>query len=258
MSSKTSKTPKISQFFTPTSKNGEMEGTKGKKRVVDSAKNGAPKKAKQQKVERGGKKKKEKSAIKRASSAYIFFSKDFRNKLKEECDKKGEVIPGVNEVAKLCGERWRKMTDEDKKPFQKLADLDKSRYHKESGKGDLPAKDSDKPKRAPTAYFIFLAEFRKKMAGVELEDGQKIPALAGEKWRSMTDKDKEPYAKKEAEEKKKYEAAMESYREKIKDAPKPEKKSKPKKREEPEEEEEDEEDDDDEDDDDDDDDDDDE
>lgn len=108
------------------------EGTKGKKRVVENAKSGSPKKAKQQKIEKGGKKqKKEKSAIKRASSAYIFFSKDFRNKLKDECDKKGEVIPKVNEVAKLCGERWKQMTDEEKKPFQKLADLDKSRYQRE-------------------------------------------------------------------------------------------------------------------------------
>ncbi|XP_031549881.1 high mobility group protein B1-like isoform X2 [Actinia tenebrosa] len=192
--------------------------------------------------------------IKRPLSAYLYFTKDFR----EERAAKGLDNSKVNEVAKCAGERWRSMSEKDKAPYELKAKADKERYQQQSGKGDLPAKDSDKPKRAPTAYFIFLAEFRKKMAGVELEDGQKIPALAGEKWRSMTDKDKEPYAKKEAEEKKKYEAAMESYREKIKDAPKPEKKSKPKKREEPEEEEEDEEDDDDEDDDDDDDDDDDE
>lgn len=53
------------------------------------------------------------------------------------------------------------------------------------------------------------------MAGEELPAGQKIPALAGEKWRSMSDKEKEPFVKKETEEKKKYEAAMEEYRKKV-------------------------------------------
>jgi hypothetical protein len=79
-------------------------------------------------------------------------------------------------------------------------------------------KDSEKPKRAPTAYFIFLADFRKEMAKSENKDekgGQKIPSLAGEKWRSMGDKEKEPFVKKEAEEKKKYEVAMEEYRKKV-------------------------------------------
>ena len=76
-------------------------------------------------------------------------------------------------------------------------------------------KESDKPKRAPTAYFIFLAEFRKQMKGKPLEGDQKIPAIAGEKWRNMNDKDKEKYKQLEAAEKEKHEQAMAEWRKKV-------------------------------------------
>ena len=84
-----------------------------------------------------------------------------------------------------------------------------------SQSGKLAKKESDKPKRAPTAYFIFLAEFREQMKGKKIDDNQKIPALAGEKWRTMTDKDKEKYKQQEAVAKKKHEAAMEEWRKKV-------------------------------------------
>lgn len=79
----------------------------------------------------------------------------------------------------------------------------------------MAKKESDKPKRAPTAYFIFLAEFREQMKGKKLDDNQKIPALAGEKWRTMTDKDKEKYKELESAAKKKHEGAMEEWRKKV-------------------------------------------
>ena len=81
--------------------------------------------------------------------------------------------------------------------------------------GKFEKKESDKPKRAPTAYFIFLAEFREQMKGKQQEGDQKIPALAGEKWRTMTDKDKEKYKQLEAAAKKKHEVAMEEWRKKV-------------------------------------------
>merc|ERR550519_1293948 len=129
------------------------------------------------------------------------------------------------------------MTGEDKQPFEQLAAEDKKRYLEQTGKNVV--KDSDKPKRPQTAYFIFLADFRKKMAGKKLPEGQKVPSLAGEKWRTMSDKEKEPYVKEEAKEKAKYEEVMKEYRKKMKDEPKVEKpKPKPKKKPEPVEEEE--------------------
>ena len=53
------------------------------------------------------------------------------------------------------------------------------------------------------------------MQGKKTDSDQKIPALAGEKWRTMTDKDKEKYKQLEAVAKKKHEAAMEEWRKKV-------------------------------------------
>ena len=53
------------------------------------------------------------------------------------------------------------------------------------------------------------------MKGKQQEGDQKIPALAGQKWRTMTDKDKEKYKQLEAAAKKKHEGAMEEWRKKV-------------------------------------------
>lgn len=162
---------------------------------------------------KGSKKaKKEGPQVKRASSAYIHFTTDFRKKLKEKCEKNGDPLPKANEVAKMAGEQWKKLTPEERAPYDQKAQEDKERYLKECGK--FEKKESDKPKRAQTAYFIFLGEFREQMKGKQSEGDQKIPALAGEKWRSMSEKDKEKYKQMEAVAKKKHEAAMEEWRKK--------------------------------------------
>ncbi|KAK3699887.1 hypothetical protein QZH41_016546, partial [Actinostola sp. cb2023] len=178
---------------------------KCKKRAAQSQKVKSPKKSKK------GAKNDAAAAvtkIKRPLSAYLYFTKDFRAERAAE----GLDNSRVNEVAKLAGAKWRGMTDDDKKQYQAKAAVDKERYQRETGKN--VTKDSDKPKRNATAYFIFLSEFRKQMANTKLTEGQKIPSLAGEKWRSMTEKDKEPYLKIEAKEKIKYEEAMKEYKKK--------------------------------------------
>ena len=53
------------------------------------------------------------------------------------------------------------------------------------------------------------------MKGKQSEGDQKIPALAGEKWRTMGEKEKEKYKQLEAAAKKKHEAAMEEWRKKV-------------------------------------------
>ena len=46
-------------------------------------------------------------------------------------------------------------------------------------------------------------------------EGNKVPALAGEKWRGMTDADKTPYKAKEAAAKKEHEKAMLEWSKKV-------------------------------------------
>ena len=45
--------------------------------------------------------------------------------------KKGENISKVQEVAKLCGEAWKAMSDEEKQPYLQKYNADRSRYLKE-------------------------------------------------------------------------------------------------------------------------------
>ena len=49
----------------------------------------------------------------------------------------------------------------------------------------------------------------------KVAEGRKIPELAGEKWRSMTDKDKQKYEEQVAVAKKEHEIAMKEYNAKV-------------------------------------------
>lgn len=76
--------------------------------------------------------------MKRASSAYIHFTTDFRKKLKEKCEKKGDPLPKANEVAKMAGEAWKSLSDEDKTPYNIKAQEDKDRYMREVRRNSAP------------------------------------------------------------------------------------------------------------------------
>lgn len=203
-----------------------MEGAKAKKRALENdARLKSPKKAKGDKKgkESGGKQRKRKvkkdTGVKRSCSAYIYFTQQFRQDMKKKAEKDGgATLPKANEMAKLAGEKWKKLTPEERKPFDVMAEKDRSRYMQESGKLQKEKEVNPKPKRAPTAYFIFLESFRKeiKESGSKTE-GNKIPALAGERWREMTDADKAPFKEKEAKAKGLHLKAMEEWRQRQKE-----------------------------------------
>ena len=79
--------------------------------------------------------------MKRASSAYIHFTTDFRKKLKEKCEKKGDPLPKANEVAKMAGEAWKGLSDEDKTPYNIKAQERQRSLH-ERGKQEFCAEPS--------------------------------------------------------------------------------------------------------------------
>ncbi|XP_011098577.1 FACT complex subunit SSRP1 [Sesamum indicum] len=72
------------------------------------------------------KKKKDPNAPKRAISAFMFFSQTERENVKKS-------NPGISftEVGKVLGERWNKMTAEEKAPYEAKARADKKRYTEE-------------------------------------------------------------------------------------------------------------------------------
>eukprot|EP00271_Cylindrocystis_brebissonii_P009091 TRINITY_DN23728_c0_g1_i1.p1 TRINITY_DN23728_c0_g1~~TRINITY_DN23728_c0_g1_i1.p1 ORF type:complete len:124 (+),score=54.84 TRINITY_DN23728_c0_g1_i1:121-492(+) len=78
-------------------------------------------KAKKEKISK--KKVKDKNAPKKALSAFMMFSKEEREGIKKK-----NPDAAFGEMGKLMGEAWKKMSDKDKKPYQKMADDDKVRY----------------------------------------------------------------------------------------------------------------------------------
>lgn len=166
------------------------------------------------------KRKMKKSDVKKPTSAYLYFVSDYRKVLK----KKGKEINKVQEVAKLCGIAWKSMTDEEKAPYTAKYATDKARFLKEKEaedkKSGKEAKDPSKPKRPQSGYFLFLADFRKQMAGKTLEGGEKIPSLAGEKWRDMPSQDKKKYDQMVEQDKQRYEKEMDEWKKTHPDPPK--------------------------------------
>ncbi|KAK6931779.1 High mobility group box domain [Dillenia turbinata] len=74
-------------------------------------------------------------------------------------------------------------------------------------------KDPNMPKRPPTAFFVFMDEFRKsyKEANPDSKNVSAVSKEAGEKWRNMSEEEKKPYLDKAAELKAEYDKAMEAY-----------------------------------------------
>ncbi|KAH9450542.1 hypothetical protein MJO28_010015 [Puccinia striiformis f. sp. tritici] len=72
------------------------------------------------------KKEKDPNAPKRPLSAYMFFSQDWRERIKTE---NPEVSFG--EIGRLLGLKWKGLTDEEKKPYEDMAARDKKRHEAE-------------------------------------------------------------------------------------------------------------------------------
>ncbi|XP_019161740.1 PREDICTED: FACT complex subunit SSRP1-like [Ipomoea nil] len=72
------------------------------------------------------KKKKDPNAPKRAISAFMFFSNNERENVKK-------TNPGIafTEVGKVLGDKWNKMSAEEKQPYEAMARADKKRYSDE-------------------------------------------------------------------------------------------------------------------------------
>lgn len=75
---------------------------------------------------------------KRALSAYMFFSQDWRERIKSE-----NPDAGFGEIGKLLGAKWKELDDDEKKPYVELAAKDKARAEEE--KVRVPTSPSVKP-----------------------------------------------------------------------------------------------------------------
>ena len=96
--------------------------------------------AKKDKKEKKTKKtKKDKDAPKRAISAFFFYNKERREKLKKE-------QPNLDnkEIIKTMSAEWNKLSDDKKKPYIQKAEADKKRYEAEKKAYDAKKKGEGK------------------------------------------------------------------------------------------------------------------
>uniref|UniRef100_A0A8C6KGL5 High mobility group box 1b n=1 Tax=Nothobranchius furzeri TaxID=105023 RepID=A0A8C6KGL5_NOTFU len=183
-------------------------------------------------------------------SSYAYFVQTCREEHKK---KHPDASVNFSEFSKKCSERWKTMSPKEKGKFEDMAKQDKLRYEKEmknyippKGQRKKRFKDPNAPKRPPyvpelknpafvavcsishcdnlflfpvfrSAFFLFCADFRPKVKGENpgLSIGDTAKKL-GEMWNSSSAEEKQPYEKKAAKLKEKYDKDIVAYRTKGK------------------------------------------
>jgi len=153
-------------------------------------------------------------------SAYTFFVQTCRE---EHRKKHPNENVNFTEFSKKCAERWKQMTDKEKKRFGEMADKDKARYDKEmstyvppadiGGKTKRKKKDPNAPKRPLSAFFLFCADERPavKAAHPEYSVGD-VAKEMGERWAKVDATAKSKYEASAAVEKTRYEKDMANFK----------------------------------------------
>ncbi|CAI9097311.1 OLC1v1033705C4 [Oldenlandia corymbosa var. corymbosa] len=114
----------------------------------------------------------------------------------------------------------RKDTKEALKPVddRKLGKrkADQSSQRRAAGKQKKGQKDPNKPKRPPSAFFVFLEEFRQtfKKENPNVKAVSAVGKAGGQKWKSMSQAEKAPYEAKAAKRKAEYEKLINAYNKK--------------------------------------------
>ena len=173
---------------------------------------------------------KDPNAPKRSKNAYMFFTDATRSTLEGS----------VGEKAKEMGKMWKALSDDEKAPYNKMAEKSKKesndakeKYDKSSRKKrwtdeqkakkeadvdddseDKPkkkakkVKDPNAPKRGKNAYMFFTDVTRSTLEGSVSEKAKEM----GKMWKELSDDEKGPFVKKAEKDKKRYTEAMEKYK----------------------------------------------
>jgi len=163
---------------------------------------------------------------KRPVSSYIVWLNANRAEITKSLGKDA----GVTDVAKEAGKQWKSVTATTKKEYEAEAAKLKKAYEKDLAafikaggefqarkpkkeKKEKKVKDPNRPKRAPSSYFLWLADSRAKIVK-SLPKGAAVTEVAkaaGAQWKKLTAKAKAPYAKKAEKASADYKKAMEEY-----------------------------------------------
>lgn len=123
----------------------------------------------------------------RTPSNYVLFSIDYRKKVIE---KSPELSLG--QVSRECGNAWKALSEAEKKPWNdKASELKAARKAEIDKQAEL---NPPKKKRTPSSYLIFSVAQRPQILNENpsFTIGQ-ISKLCGEKWRSMSKEEQQPW-----------------------------------------------------------------
>ncbi|PQQ06928.1 high mobility group B protein 1-like isoform X1 [Prunus yedoensis var. nudiflora] len=109
-----------------------------------------------------------------------------------------------------------KPVDDGRVGKRKAAAADDKSSKRKARKEKRAKKDPNKPKRPPSAFFVFLEEFRKefKKENPNVKGVAAVGKAGGDKWKSLSDAEKAPYEAKAAKRKAEYEKQMKAYNKK--------------------------------------------
>ncbi|DBA70695.1 TPA: hypothetical protein ACH3X2_012071 [Trebouxia sp. C0005] len=138
----------------------------------------------------------------RPKSAYMFFLGEFREQYKIDNPDSKKVA----EVASAAGEKWRSLSEEEKRGYEESSEKAKADYrvimaeyekdHPKPPRRQKRARDPTELKRPQSAYFFFLADFREQYKREHPDEATAVKIIgreAGERWKNMSNEDKEPY-----------------------------------------------------------------
>jgi len=160
---------------------------------------------------------------KRSLSSYMIWTNENRAKIAKSLGKDA----GVTDVAKEAGKQWRALTATAKKKYETKADKLKKEYEKDlaafvKAGGEIQArkvkkekkvKDPNAPKRAPSAYLLWMKDSRAEIVK-SLPKGAaptEVMTAAGAQWKKLTAKAKAPYVKTAEKASADYKKAQEKY-----------------------------------------------
>jgi len=156
-------------------------------------------------------------------NAYAFFVQTCREQHKKNHPNENVVF---SEFSRKCGERWKTMSDKEKKRFQEMAERDKERFDNEmkhyepvepQGKGTKrkQMKDPNAPKRPLNAYFMFCNDERASVKAVHSEfTPSEISKELGRRWGEVDAATKQKYESMAQNDKARYEREMSAYKKK--------------------------------------------
>ncbi|KAL6726184.1 hypothetical protein Aduo_008184 [Ancylostoma duodenale] len=128
----------------------------------------------------------------------------------------------VTEISKKCSEKWKTMSDDEKRRFYELAQKDAERYQAEVAayggedamrKRKRAKKDPNAPKRALSAFFFFSQDRRPEVQQMhpEWKVGQVAQEL-GRMWKNVSMDEKDMYERKALADKERYAEEMRDYK----------------------------------------------